>query len=88
MFPLSLTYKGLCTITLTSIHDGGVAVEDQPALVQSRDRVQQVKSPQVPLVLLSRIETGQMDRDRQTDTQTQRLQRWKLTRLRDGEEKR
>lgn len=35
--------------TLTSIHDGGAAVEDQPALVQSGDGVQELEGPQVPL---------------------------------------
>lgn len=33
----------------TSVHDGGVAVEDQSALVQGRNRVEQVEGPQVPL---------------------------------------
>lgn len=35
--------------THTSIHNGGVAVEDQPALVQGRGSVQEVEGPQVPL---------------------------------------
>lgn len=34
----------------TSIHYGSIAVEDQPALVQSRDSVQEVEGPQVPLI--------------------------------------
>lgn len=36
---------------LTSINNGAVAVEDHSALVQGRDRVQQVEGPEVPLTL-------------------------------------
>lgn len=33
----------------TSVDDGAAVVEDDPALVQSRDCVQQVEGPQIPL---------------------------------------
>lgn len=43
---LSLSHKHTVR---TSIHNGGVAVEDHSALVQGRDSVQEVEGPQVPL---------------------------------------
>lgn len=57
---------------LTSVHDGGVAVEDQSALVQSRDGVQQVEGPQVPLTPAVKAENWTLTRKTMHDQQNPR----------------
>lgn len=47
---LYITHHAAASV-FTSVDDGAVVVEDYSALVQSRNRVEEVEGPQIPLRL-------------------------------------